>query len=369
MPNVTRVPIINIYMGGDYTGVICVGPEKKTMNVILDTRSSALALDGAKYQPDLAGGDQSTDLAQTDSYGDGSTWTGAVIKTTLTMGTNNSSVALQGGNAAIAYQASSDMFGSTAVPGPRVCAARRCVPDAEGYVERSIHFHSSAVGQSERLGSLPDSTRGRGRHFGQDSVLHPSFVRPCWRRKRERPFEPGMDDSGWRRREHRSLYRQLPGCKGYAWYCTNLKEVIVGSSSPIAARIQEPRGMPSNSIIDSGTNSLNLGPQMLNAILSKFPAAQKQLLAKAIDHGDLVSVSDLKLDQWPTITFVLQGDAGDVKLDVPPSNYWQVNTQKVGYAAAGDHEGPGGAFHSRASFDERLLHDLRWRSRRRQGRR
>ncbi len=100
--------------------------------------------------------------------------------------------------------------------------------------------------------------------------------------------------------------------------------------------------MPSNSIIDSGTNSLNLGPQMLNAILSKFPAAQKQLMAKAIDHGDLVSVSDLKLDQWPTITFVLQGDAGDVKLDVPPSNYWQVNTQKVGYAAAAITKGQAG---------------------------
>src|SRR3984885_158024 len=113
MPQIVRVPITNIYMGGDYTGVISVGPNKKAMNVILDTGSSALALDGTKYHPELAGGDQSTDLAQTDSYGDGSTWTGAVIKTTLTMGTNNSSVVLPGGNAAIAYQASSDMFGAT----------------------------------------------------------------------------------------------------------------------------------------------------------------------------------------------------------------------------------------------------------------
>jgi hypothetical protein len=119
-----------------------------------------------------------------------------------------------------------------------------------------------------------------------------------------------------------------------AWYCTNLKEVIVGASSPIAARIQGPRGMPSNSIIDSGTNSLSLGSQMLNAILSKFPAAQKQLLAGAIHDENLVPAADLKLDQWPTIKFVLQGDAGDVTLAVPPSNYWQVNTQEAGFAAA-----------------------------------
>jgi hypothetical protein len=92
--------------------------------------------------------------------------------------------------------------------------------------------------------------------------------------------------------------------------------------------------MPSNSIIDSGTNSLNLAPQLLTAILSKLPAAQKTVLSNAIHHGQLVPMTELRLDTWPTITFVLQGDAGDVKLDVPPSNYWQVNAQKAGSAAA-----------------------------------
>ena len=106
--------------------------------------------------------------------------------------------------------------------------------------------------------------------------------------------------------------------------------------------MQGPKGMPSNSIIDSGTNSLNLGPQMLNAILSKFPPNQQQLLSKSINNGDLVQVSDLQLDQWPTITFVLEGDSGDVNLDVPPSNYWQVNSQQVGYAAAAITKGQAG---------------------------
>jgi hypothetical protein len=106
--------------------------------------------------------------------------------------------------------------------------------------------------------------------------------------------------------------------------------------------MEGPKGMPSNSIIDSGTNSLNLGSQMLNAILSKFATNQKELLSKAVNQGDLVPVSDLNLAEWPTITFILQGDAGDVKLDVPPSNYWQVNTQQVGYAAAAITKGEAG---------------------------
>src|SRR5262252_5513956 len=106
-----RIPITNVYAEGDYTGVILVGHAKKSVNVLLDTGSSALALDGTKYTPEFANGDQSTHLAQTDSYGDGSSWTGAVIKTELTVGTGASTATLTGGSLAIAYQASADTFG------------------------------------------------------------------------------------------------------------------------------------------------------------------------------------------------------------------------------------------------------------------
>ena len=40
---------------------------------------------------------------------------------------------------------------------------------------------------------------------------------------------------------------------------------------------------------------------------------------------------------WPTISFVLQGDAGDVKLDVPPGNYWQVNAPSRPVMRCRDH--------------------------------
>jgi hypothetical protein len=117
------------------------------------------------------------------------------------------------------------------------------------------------------------------------------------------------------------------------WYSTNLKAVIVGSSDPIVARMQGPKGMPSNSIVDSGTNSLDISPQMLKAIVSKFSPAQQALLNKAIPNGDLVSAADLNLAEWPILTFVLEGDAGDVSLNVSPSDYWQVDTQEAGAAA------------------------------------
>jgi hypothetical protein len=55
MPTIARIPITNIYADGDYTGRILVGPKQKPMNVLLDTGSSALALDAKKYKPNLTG--------------------------------------------------------------------------------------------------------------------------------------------------------------------------------------------------------------------------------------------------------------------------------------------------------------------------
>ena len=86
MATVVRIPITNVYADGDYTGVILVGQARKPMNVLLDTGSSALALDGTKYAPDFANGDQSTNLAQTDSYGDGSSGPGRSSNQRLPLG-------------------------------------------------------------------------------------------------------------------------------------------------------------------------------------------------------------------------------------------------------------------------------------------
>ncbi len=339
MPNVARIPITNIYMGGDYTGVIFAGPKRKPMNVILDTGSSALALDGKKYKPDIANGDQTTHLAQTDSYGDGSSWTGAVIETTLTLGTDEAtSATLAEGNAAIAYQASSNMFGET----DGILGLAYAELDDAFLMPKDTwqtKFKSDKVRSGQPKPLVPFLTQLAGAKVTSDKIAfytRRSFVHVGDGDAATDPLNQGWMIVGGGE-ESTDLYTgsfQSVKVLSDSWYCTNLKEVIVGTASPIAARLQGPQGMPSNSIIDSGTNSLNLGPQMLTAILAKFSTSQGQILGQAIDSGELVPVSKLKLGQWPTISFVLQGDAGDVRLDVPPSNYWQVDTQTAGYAAA-----------------------------------
>lgn len=333
--NTARIPITNIYMDGDYTGVILVGPQKKPMNVILDTGSSALALNGKKYKPDFAGGDKSTNLAQTDSYGDGSSWTGAVVNTNLTIGTGATTITLPGGNAAVAYQASKNMFGESdgilglayaplddafQMPGDTSKTPYSPEQVRSGKAQDLVPY----LTQLEQLG-IASSTLS--------FYTHRSFVRAG---------HGGASDplnNGWMivggGEEATDLYTgsfQLVTVVSDTWWCTVLKEVIVGNTAPIAARLQGPQGMPSNSIVDSGTNSLNLGPQLLKAILSKFSPGQAKILSTAISTGQPVPTSTLNLNQWPTISFVLEGDNGDVKLDVPASNYWQIDAGEAGYA-------------------------------------
>jgi hypothetical protein len=337
MRTIARIPISNFFMGGDYSGSILVGPDQKPLNVILDTGSSALALDGKKYSPELAKGDKSTNLAQTDSYGDGSTWTGAVIQTTITAGAGPTAVALPGANAAIAYTSSADMFaGVDGILGLAYAPLDDAFTmPADTWAQK---YSATQVRAGQRTDLVPYLTQLANAGVVSDKIAF--FTRRSFTHVGDSGAKDPLNQ-GWMiiggGEESTDLYTgafQTVKVLSDDWYSTNLKAVIVGNTAPIAARRQGPRGMPTNSIIDSGTNSLNISPQMLRAIISRFTPPQQALLNQTVFGGQLVSAAELNLAQWPTLTFVLQGEAGDVRLNVAPSDYWQVNTQDVGMAAA-----------------------------------
>jgi hypothetical protein len=336
MAKIARIPITNIYAGGDYTGRILVGAKQQPMNVLLDTGSSALALDYHKYRPDLAGGDKTTDLAQTDAYGDGSSWTGAVITTELAVGEGSASVQLAGGNAAIAYTASKDMFGDTdGILGlAYVPLDDAFTMPADSWAQK----YSAVQVRGGKRGTIkPYLTQLSDTGTVADKIsflTRRSFIHVDGGSAANDPLNQGWMIVGGGE-EATDLYSgafQTVKVLADDWYNTNLKAVIVGDTDPIVARLHGPKGMPSNSIVDSGTNSLNLSPQMLKAVISRFTPAQQTLLNQSIQEQQLVSVTDLNVASWPALTFVLQGEAGDVSLKVAATDYWQVNTERVGAA-------------------------------------
>ncbi len=342
MSKVVKIPITNIFSGGDYTGQIMVGPEQKPMNVLLDTGSSALALDRRKYAPDFAGGDASTDLSQTDAYGDGSSFTGYVIKSTITVGSGTNIAELSNGNVSVAYEVSGQMFdGYDGILGLAYAPLDDAFQMPQDTSQQS--YTADQVRGGTRTDLVPYLTQLSEAGVVTDKM---SFYT-----RRSFPHVGGGGENdplnnGWMilggGEESTELYIgsfQTVKVLSDDWYSTNLKEVIVGNSSPVAGRLQGRMGQQSNSIVDSGTNSLNISTQTLSAIISKFSTDQQLLLTKSIYQGQPVPMSELRLDEWPTISFVMEGDMGDVKLDVPPSNYWQVNTQNVGSALAAITEG------------------------------
>jgi hypothetical protein len=311
--------------------------------VILDTGSSALALDGKKYHPSLSSGDQSTKLAQTTAYDDGSSWTGAVIKTGISIGDGTACLLLNDANAAIAYL-SKDMFDSCdGILG----LAYAYLDDAFTMPEDTwAHKYLETQVRTGRHGQLkPYLTQLAEEGVTSDKM---AFLT----RRSLIHVGGGANDplnQGWMivggGEECTDLYTggfKTVKVLSDKWYNTNLKAIIVGNGDPIAGRMEGPKGSSSNSIVDSGTASLEVSKQMFRALLSKLTPAQQELLTKSVLDDKPVANSALDLPNWPTLTFVLQGEDGDVSLQVAPNNYWQVNTDKAGSAAAAITEGSAG---------------------------
>jgi hypothetical protein len=334
MPSIVRIPITNRYLGGDYSGRILVGPQKIPMNVILDTGSSALALDGHKYRPDLAGGDKATKIAQFSSYGDKSHWTGAVITTTVAVGDGSSQIALPGANASVTYDQSANMFRQA-----DGILGLAYAPLDEGFMMPDLTWPKKYTTQQVVQGKLGEVVPYLTQLDSHDVV---SDIVSFFTLRSFAHEGGGANDplnNGWMilggGQESTDLYTgpfQTAKVLADQWYSTNLRAIKVGTSI-IEVRARTLKGMPSNSIVDSGTNSLNLGIRLLQAILAKLNATQQSQLAASL-QGRLVAVSDLNLASWPDLTFVLQGDTGDASLVVQPRDYWQANTEAVGAALA-----------------------------------
>jgi len=336
MAKIARIPITNIYMKGDYTGRFLIGPAQKPMNLILDTGSSALAVDGRKYQPNVSGGDTITNLVQLSSYGDNSGWAGAVIKTRVTAGVGDSQVTLPDANVSVAYEESQAMFGDA-----DGILGLAYAPLDQAYIMPGPtwprKYSDAQLSSNPTKDIAPYLTQLSSESVISDKI---SFLT-----RRSFPHQgAGANDplnQGWLiiggGEESADLYTgtfQSVKVLDDTYYNTNLKAVVVGQTSPIPVEPINQPTVPSNSIVDSGTNSLNLPPRLLEAILSKLSDAQRALLSKSINHRNQpVAMSDLgDLSKWPNLTFVLEGIDQDVSLIVSPMNYWQVNAFQAGVA-------------------------------------
>ena len=122
------------------------------------------------------------------------------------------------------------------------------------------------------------------------------------------------------------------------YYNTNLKAVQVGDADPVVAKplpASQSKSLVSNSIVDSGTNSLVLAPDVYQAVISGLESQSADfatLVRQATSRG-AVPGANLNLSTWPDINFVMQGaDGTDITLTCVPATYWQTDVSREGDA-------------------------------------
>ena len=91
---VVRMPITNVYVDGEYTGPHIRRESERPANVLLDTGSSSLAVDGDFYDATTDAAAHITNIAQEVPYADGSSWIGGIVKTDVVIGKGKQIVTL-----------------------------------------------------------------------------------------------------------------------------------------------------------------------------------------------------------------------------------------------------------------------------------
>jgi len=359
---VIRVPINNVKGGGDYTGEIRVGSQGAVANVILDTGSSTLAVIPRVYKVAEDKNVTLTSFAQLVTYGTGG-WSGPVLQTTLSMGSgaNQASVntyiaiadeqlphnlgpadgilglafnSLNGAYDLTAYLTSQNVNPPVTYPWlfpVRTSAA--ALQQVEQFLARLTEIDLTPYFTALETANV---TRNIFAFYTLRSTPNMASANPA-----TDPLNNGIFVLGGGL-DQVDLYTGEPlnvAVLDNLYYNTNLKAVQVGNTAPVGVNplpASQAKSLGSNSIVDSGTNSLVLAQNVYDAVISglgSLSANFATLVREATSNG-AVPQSNLNLSNWPDIKFVMQGaDGGDVTLICTPATYWQTDAYQAGYAA------------------------------------
>jgi hypothetical protein len=327
-----RIPINNVLLGNDYIGKLYVGAQRSEVNLLLDTGSSTLAVEQKSYDPRKDPNAKVTNLVQEVAYGDGSKWIGSVVQTDMTVSESGKSIDLPGVSVAVAYHETASMFGKAqGILG----LAYRALDDAIDVHKPTVppKYTPNDVRAGHRVFVEPYFTQLQKSGLVVDKYAF--YTRRSVLRASADPVNDPMNNGfliigGGE--EAKDLYKgsfKTALVLSDDWYSVNLRQVIAGNSGPIGVSPPTHEDhVPTNAIVDSGTNGLDLNPALFEAILKKLTPAQAQLVRSQQTPAANVK----KLAPWPTLTFVLQGVGDDIRLDVTPDQYWQLDAFEVGNA-------------------------------------
>jgi hypothetical protein len=360
-PTVIRIPINNVKGGGDYTGEIRVGSQGAIANVILDTGSSTLAVVPRVYKIAEDKNVAFTSFAQLVTYGTGG-WSGPVLETTLSMGSGSNQASVKTYIAIADEQLPNNLGPADGILGLAFNSLNSAY-DLTAYLTSHnvsppvtypwifpVKTSAAALQQVEQFLArltqidltpyftvLEDAqvTRNIFAFYTLRSTPSMASADPA-----TDPLNNGIFVLGGGL-EQADLHTGQPvnvAVLDDLYYNTNLKAVQVGRAAPVKVNPLPPsqaKSLLTNSIVDSGTNSLVLAPDAYQAVISGLESLSANFATSVRDAtaNGAVPQSSLNLSNWPDISFVMQGaDGSDVTLSCTPATYWQTEASQAGDA-------------------------------------
>ncbi len=326
---IVKLPITNIHAGGPYTASIVVGSPGKALNVMLDTGSSAFALDRRRYSPANDRSAVPTRLLQGESFSTRKlSWFGPVVRTKIEIGGM-----LRRAKASVAVAELKPRTLFAAADG--IVGLAYAIDDTASQMPGATwppRYTQSATEKTRRVRLTPLFTQ-----LVRDGIVANKFAFYTKRSQVSLATDEPEDDP-----DNKGLFILGGGERNKALYTgafrtarvlhdrhyhTNLKWIRVGATRPI--RVPPPARMtklPSNSVVDSGTNTLIFEQWLYEAICDRFELVDRRL-ARDLRAGATASLPMARLDlrRWPTLTLALEGDRSDAVLRIKPQAYWQVH--------------------------------------------
>jgi hypothetical protein len=124
-----------------------------------------------------------------------------------------------------------------------------------------------------------------------------------------------------------------------AYFNVNLLRVEVGQTVIVVKQVAPGSVAVSNAILDSGCSGLQLDQSLYEQVVAAFgvidPAMAQALQNYGWTTANPVDQTQIDLEAWPVLRFVLQGpDGAPAAVEVGASAYWQFDAGQAGTAMA-----------------------------------
>lgn len=337
-----RLPTTILTTGSYYTAKLMLGAAGAVAEVILDTGSAILAVDGSAFDP-VAGGCETTALMQQAQYLSGTTLC-AVVTGAVALG-DGAPIQLPSANIGVTY-GGADVFGKAAgiwgLAYQKLDAALQMPADTW---QAKYNASEIGLGVSSDISPLFDQLTAAGLlgeqfAFRIDRAL-PRLALPD---PTTDPLNAGLFVAGGGLEcddLHNGPFSSI-AVVAETYYNVNLISVQVGQAPSIAVQ-PPPAGSSavSTAFVDSGMSNLLLDQTLFEAVVAALQALDPNYAAAVMRQAQGGEAqAALNLAAWPDLVLTFQADGGGVAaITIPPTAYWQEDAAGPGLAVvmlAGD---------------------------------